>query len=167
MTSRVREGIRRTANRGVFSLTTFFTRIKKVVGLRSRSPLFCQSAPPSTLRLVAIFVKVADTMRWLRFLPLIFFSFALLSAQQLGASHALNHALAEQAEKSKQAPHSPACERCEIYAQLGSALTAELFEFAPPIFSSAAIQHSAIDFQSIHTLVAVARGPPALLQNIA
>jgi hypothetical protein len=106
-------------------------------------------------------------MRCLRaFLPLLF-SFALLSAQQLGATHALSHALSEQSENDKHAPHSTACEQCEIYAQLSSALSGKMFDFIPPIFSSEVIQHVAANCQSASALVAVARGPPVFLQKIA
>jgi len=106
-------------------------------------------------------------MRWLRLFMPLFFLLALLSAQQLGAIHALSHALSEQSEKDKHVPHSTACELCEIYAQLSSALSATVFDFIPPIFSSEAIHHVATNFQSVSILVAVARGPPAFLQQIA
>jgi hypothetical protein len=36
-----REPAQRAANRGVLSLITFFTRVKKVIGVRGRTPRFC------------------------------------------------------------------------------------------------------------------------------
>ncbi|MBI1175014.1 MAG: hypothetical protein GC139_07080 [Sideroxydans sp.] len=107
-------------------------------------------------------------MRRYRLLLPLLFAFVLLFAQQVGAAHTLSHTLADMAQQQdKTTPHSQACEKCEHYAQMGSALSVGAFDFTPPAFSGEAIQHSVADFQSIHTLVAVARGPPARLQSIA
>jgi hypothetical protein len=99
-------------------------------------------------------------------LPL-FFAFALLSAQQGGAAHALSHALEQTQQQDKQTPHSPACEQCATYAQLGSALHVGTYHFALPAAASAAVLQRSVAFRSIHILAAVARGPPAPLQKIA
>lgn len=59
--------------------------------------------------------------RWLLHLC---FAFALLFAQQGAALHALSH-LAESpaahGEQEKHLPHSPACDKCVVYAALGGA----------------------------------------------
>ena len=88
--------------------------------------------------------------------------FVLLFAQQAGAAHALRHALKDLAQQqNKQAPHSPACEQCAAYAQLGSALNnIGAQEFMPLALSDVTAPHHAIPFHSIHALPAVARGPP-------
>jgi len=96
-------------------------------------------------------------------LPL-FFAFALLSAQQGGAAHALSHSLEQTRQQDKQAPHSPACEQCATYAQLGSALNVSAYNFAPAPASGEAVLHRAFAFRSIPVLAAAARGPPVPLQ---
>ena len=97
------------------------------------------------------------------FLPLLF-AFALLTAQQGGAAHALSHALehlSEQTQKDKQVPHHHACEKCATFAQLGSAPIMGAYGFALFAVSGVTIQHRAITFRFVHILTAVARGPPA------
>ena len=100
------------------------------------------------------------------FLPL---AFVLLFAQQVGAAHALGHALLDlqQQQADKHAAHSKACEKCADYAQLGNALGVSALDFMPPRVSAAAIPYNTVAFRSIHLLAAVARGPPALLTKIA
>lgn len=97
-------------------------------------------------------------------LPLLF-ALSLLTAQQAGAAHAVHHALAEQSQQDKQAPHSPACEKCATYAQLGSALNVAAFDFTPPASSGATQVHFAAGFRSIDIPAATARGPPAFLRS--
>jgi hypothetical protein len=99
------------------------------------------------------------------FTPL-FFALALLFAQQVGAAHVLRHTLQELSQQNKKLPH-PACEKCENYAQLCSALNVAVFDFTPPIFFHEEIRQFAISFHSIHSLTAVARGPPASFPNVA
>ncbi len=107
-------------------------------------------------------------MNFSRLFQPLFFAFVLLFAQQAGAAHALSHAFEDiSQQQDKQAPHSPACEKCAAYAQLGSALSNGAIDFTPPQISRAAVRHIAATFQSIRLLAAVARGPPALLQNHA
>ena len=102
-----------------------------------------------------------------RFLLSLMLAFALLFAQQGAAVHTLGHILAEQAQQDKQAPHSPACEQCAAYAQLGGALGSSTHSFTVDAVPGTAAWHHATAFCSIHTLAAVARGPPALLQKVA
>jgi hypothetical protein len=99
------------------------------------------------------------------FTPLLF-ALSLLFAQQVGAAHTLRHTLEDLSQQNKQLPH-PACEKCEHYAQLCSALNVATFDFTPPVFFSEAIRHFVVTFQSIRAPAAVARGPPAFLQSIA
>lgn len=111
-----------------------------------------------------LFVKVASAMRPVRFLLPLLLAFALLFAQQGAAMHALGHILSEQAQQDKQAPHSPACEQCTAYAQLGSALGSSTYSFSVDAALSKAVRQRTTPFCSTHTLTAAARGPPALLQ---
>jgi len=113
------------------------------------------------------FVKVCPTMALSRPLLPLFLAFALLFAQQAGAAHALSHAFEQTRQQDKQAPHSPACEQCAAYAQLGSALTVGACDFALPAATGAAVPHGTVTFRSIRVLGAAARGPPAFLQKTA
>ena len=99
------------------------------------------------------------------FTPLLF-ALSLLFAQQVGAAHVLRHTLQEQSQQNKQLPHQ-ACEKCEHYVQLCSALNVATLDFAPPPVAAETIRHFAVAFRSTHTLTAVARGPPASFQNFA
>jgi hypothetical protein len=112
--------------------------------------------------------KVARIMRPVRlfFLPLLL-AFALLFAQQGAARHALSHVLTEQTQQNKQLPHSPACEQCAAYAQVGGAINSSPHSFALDVAPDAAVQHRADTFRSTSTLAALARGPPLPLQHIA
>lgn len=103
-------------------------------------------------------------MRPVRFLLPLLLAFTLLFAQHGAAMHALGHILAEQTQQDKQAPHSPACEQCASYAQLGGALGSSAHSFAVEAAPGTVVQHDATAFRSLHTLAAVARGPPSLLQ---
>ena len=97
-----------------------------------------------------------------------FLAFVLLFAQQAGAAHAVWHAFEDITQhQDKQAPHSDACEKCANYAHLGSAMTATPIDFTPPQISCIAEQPFATSFLTTRLLAAVARGPPALLQNQA
>lgn len=68
--------------------------------------------------------------RWLLHLC---FALALLFAQQGAALHALSH-LAESpathGEQEKHLPHTPACDKCVVYAGMGSAAAAAPLSFA-------------------------------------
>jgi hypothetical protein len=99
-------------------------------------------------------------------LPLVF-AFTLLSAQQVGAAHALSHTFEEQSQKDKQAPHSKICEKCATYAQLGSALSVGDYDFYLPQVSDEVVGHFADTFHSFHVLAVTARGPPSLHQYFA
>lgn len=100
------------------------------------------------------------------FFPLLL-AFALLFTQQVGAAHTLRHALEKQAQHDKKTPNSTACEQCEAYAQLSSALNVGTHDFTPLLVSDEAVQHHTISVRSAYILAAAARGPPALLQRNA
>lgn len=106
-------------------------------------------------------------MKFSRALVPLFLAFALLSAQQGGAAHALGHALEQTRQQDKHAPHSSACEQCATYAQLDSALGVRLYSPALPSDSYGAVSHRFPFFRSVHVVAAAARGPPARLQDIA
>ena len=95
-------------------------------------------------------------------------AFVLLFAQQAGAAHAVWHAFEDiSTHQDKQAPHSDACEKCANYAHFGSAMTATPIDFTPPQISGIADQQFTATFLTTRLLAAVARGPPAPLQNQA
>ncbi len=104
-------------------------------------------------------------MKLTRALTQLFLVFALLFAQQAGAAHAFSHALEQQ--QGKQAPDSPACDKCEQYAQLGSALSAGMVHLPLAAAAGMAAPQRACGFLSPSILTADARGPPAALRNTA
>lgn len=61
-------------------------------------------------------------------------AFALLFAQQGAALHALSHfadSVPAQSQQEKHLPHSPACDKCVVYAGIGSAALP-----SPPMFAA-------------------------------
>ncbi len=101
-------------------------------------------------------------MQLSRALTSLFLAFTLLFAQQAGAAHAFSHALEQ--HQDKQAPDSPACDKCEQYAQMGSALSASAFDLPPAMAAGRAVRQPTSSFRSSHILAAAARGPPAIPQ---
>ncbi|MDP1678823.1 MAG: hypothetical protein Q8L02_01635 [Candidatus Nitrotoga sp.] len=92
----------------------------------------------------------------------------LLLAQQGGAMHALRHALAEHDQHhDKHTPHSSACGHCAAYTQLGGVLGSSPHSFAVTTIPSETVRFNSTTFRSNQPLIAVARGPPGLLQEIA
>lgn len=97
-------------------------------------------------------------------LPL-WLAFALLFAQQGAALHALSH-LADgapaQSQQEKHLPHSPACDKCAVYAGIGSAAPS-----SPPVFragEAAAVLVAALflGFFSVPLYSYLSRAPPRL-----
>lgn len=92
-------------------------------------------------------------------------AFALLFAQQGAAVHALSH-LAEpppaHSQQDKHLPHSPACDKCVVYAGVGGAVAASGLNIPAEtvhLRPIAAIQPSPLSrFSSLY----LARAPPAL-----
>jgi len=69
-----------------------------------------------------------------RFLLSLWLAFALLFAQQGAALHAMSHladGVPEQSQQEKHLPYSPACDKCVVYAGIGSAALP-----SPPIFAA-------------------------------
>ncbi len=61
-------------------------------------------------------------------------AFVLLFAQQGAALHALSHfadGVPSQSQQEKHLPHSPACDKCVVYAGIGSAAPS-----SPPVFAA-------------------------------
>ncbi len=100
------------------------------------------------------------------FLPL-YFVFALLAAQQAGATHAIGHALEQARQHDQHAPQSEACEKCASYAQLGSALNVGAHSPVLISLGGADLPQFATIAQFFPVPVAAARGPPKTLQETA
>lgn len=87
-----------------------------------------------------------------RLLPFLLLAFALLFAQQGAAIHALSHLaepLPSHSQQDKQLPHSPACDKCVVYAGVGTALASSALLIPATV---AQISHLAVT-------------PPALLSQ--
>jgi len=59
-------------------------------------------------------------------------AFALLFAQQGAALHALSHladGVPNQSQQGKHLPHSPACDKCVVYASIGGAAPSSSLAF--------------------------------------
>ncbi|MDD5330748.1 MAG: hypothetical protein PHX38_12165 [Sulfuricella sp.] len=70
-------------------------------------------------------------MKFRLLLPL-WLAFVLLFAQQGAALHALSHlgdGVPAQSQQEKHVPHSPACDKCVVYAGIGGAAPS-----SPPVF---------------------------------
>lgn len=120
------------------------------------------------LHLHSIFVKVDHIMQFSRALFPLLLILLLFFAQQGGAMHALHHALAKQDQPyDKHAPHSSACGHCAAYSQLGGVLGSSSHTFVVIATPSGTVRFNAITFRSNQPLIAIARGPPGLLQEIA
>ncbi|MEO6421506.1 MAG: hypothetical protein ABIR84_02140 [Candidatus Nitrotoga sp.] len=92
----------------------------------------------------------------------------LLFAQQGGAVHALRHTLAEHGQQhDKHAPHSSGCAHCAAYAQFGGVLGSSYHSFVAITNPNGTVQFYTSTFNSNQPLIAVARGPPNLLQETA
>jgi hypothetical protein len=117
---------------------------------------------------LSIFVKVGRIMQFPRAVFPLLLTLLLLFAQQGGAMHALHHALAEHDQQhDKHIPHSSACGYCAAYTQLGGVLSSSSHSFSVIAIPSGTVRFNTITFRSNQPLVAVARGPPDLLQDIA
>lgn len=100
--------------------------------------------------------------------PLLFLllAFTLLFAQQGAAIHALSHLsepLPSHSQQDKQLPHSPACDKCVVYAGVGSALAADALAIpvAVTLASHLDVVPTALLLQSARLYRA--RAPPALV----
>lgn len=93
-------------------------------------------------------------------------AFALLFAQQGAAIHALSHLgepLSSHSQQDKQLPHSPACDKCVVYAGVGTALASSALAIPSAV---ARIPHLATTSPALLTQPARlyhARAPPAFV----
>lgn len=95
-------------------------------------------------------------------------TFLLLFAQQSGYVHVLSHAFAEQGQQQdKHVPHSSACGYCAAYTQFGGVVGSTPPPFVTPLMPSETVRFSTVALYSDQPLLAIARGPPGLLQEIA
>lgn len=92
-------------------------------------------------------------------------AFTLLFAQQGAAIHALSHlteTLPNHSQQDKQLPHSPACDKCVVYAGMGSALASSAF--VPQTAAAQAPQQETVPTALLSQAVRpyLARAPPTL-----
>ena len=69
-----------------------------------------------------------------RLILLVCLAFSVLFAQQGAVLHALSHfadSAPAQSQQDKHLPHSPACDKCVVYAGIGSAASS-----SPPVFAT-------------------------------
>lgn len=101
-----------------------------------------------------------------RLLPFLLLAFALLFAQQGAALHALSHLgepLPTQSQQDKHLPHSQACEKCVVYAGVGSAVGASALTLPSCSVVAAHLASAATAFQPQATQPYLSRAPPSLV----
>ncbi len=91
---------------------------------------------------------------------------SLLSAQQAGAAHTIRHALQQSQQQDEDASHGGACDKCENYFQLGSALSVGAYIHPQLDAPAASAAPFVAYFPTLALPAATARGPPCLLRNI-
>lgn len=100
----------------------------------------------------------------LRFTQPLLLALALLFAQQGSMLHTLSHSFAEKTQQqNKQTPHSPACEQCTSYAQLGGALNSSHFSVELHVTLTQYFAPLKYNSTSHYALPGIARGPPIQL----
>jgi hypothetical protein len=107
--------------------------------------------------------NVSAAMKPSRLLLPLLLALSLLSAQGAGAAHTIRHALQNASQQDKHTTHDGACEKCENYFQLGSALN--VGTYTPPLLDAPAEMAAAFVEHSTTLALpsATARGPPARL----
>jgi hypothetical protein len=100
-----------------------------------------------------------------RLLLSLWFVLALLFAQQGAALHALSHfadGVPAQSQQDKHLPHSPVCDKCVVYAGIGSAAASSqpLFAIQKTTFALAAVLF--LLFFSAPRRTYLSRAPPRL-----
>lgn len=101
-----------------------------------------------------------------RTLLFLLLAFALLFAQQGAAIHALSHLnepVPTHSQQDKQLPHSPACDKCVVYAGVGTALASSALAMPAAV---AHIPHLALTPPALLLRPAplyLARAPPSLV----
>ncbi|MBS4097896.1 MAG: hypothetical protein KGZ83_13775 [Sulfuricella sp.] len=100
---------------------------------------------------------------------LIFFlllAISLLFTQQGVALHALSHlgeSFSGPAEQEKHLPHSPACDKCVVYAGVGSAAASMPLQFSAPESRAALAIILFLGFFSATRRFYLSRAPPFLV----
>lgn len=92
--------------------------------------------------------------------------FVLLFAQGSAFAHSVSHFTSRapiQSQHDKQLPHSPVCDKCVVYAELGGVILANAVVFAPPKFDAVTLRSaSPIYFVSPAYRHYAPRAPPFL-----
>jgi len=92
--------------------------------------------------------------------------FSLLFAQQGAVLHALSHfadSVPAQSQHEKHLPHSPACDKCVAYADIGSTVSSSLLVFsAQKTATTLAVAVFALFF-SVRLRSYLSRAPPLLV----
>jgi hypothetical protein len=100
-----------------------------------------------------------------RLLFSLWLAFVLLFAQQGAALHALSHladSVPAQSQQEKHLPHSPACDKCVVYAGIGSAAPSTPSVFATQKTTSALATGLFLLFFSAPFRTYLSRAPPRL-----
>ena len=88
-------------------------------------------------------------------------AFLLLFAQQGAATHALSHlADSRPAQQEKHLPHTPACDKCAVYAGIGHGAASAPVVFAQPGGEMVQADADAPAFRSVTTTHYRSRAPP-------
>lgn len=93
-------------------------------------------------------------------------AFTLLFAQQGAVIHALSHLsepLPTQSQQDKQLPHSPACDKCVVYAGVSTALASSELSFAATADQVPYLAATPPALLSQPARLYRARAPPALV----
>lgn len=101
-----------------------------------------------------------------RLLLFVLLAFAVLFAQQGAAMHALSHLsepLSRHSEQDKQLPHSPACDKCVVYAGVGSALASSTLILPATVALAPHLTQTPPALLSPFARLYHARAPPALV----
>jgi hypothetical protein len=102
-------------------------------------------------------------MNFLRQFLFAWLAFLLLLAQQGAAVHALSHlADSRPAQQEKHLPHSPACDKCVVYASIGHGAASAPVVFALPRGEMVQADAVAPVFRSVTATYYRSRAPPPL-----
>lgn len=102
-------------------------------------------------------------MKWLRPSLTLLLALALVFTQREGMTHILGHALEHL--QTKQSPDSPACEKCQQYAQLGNAVHTAAYSFPTLGTAAETIQYALPSRHASPVAGTRARGPPRPLRK--
>ncbi|BAN34163.1 hypothetical protein SCD_n00314 [Sulfuricella denitrificans skB26] len=100
-----------------------------------------------------------------RLLFSLWLALALLFAQQGAALHALSHfadGVPAQSQQEKHLPHSPACDKCIVYAGIGGAAASSPPVFAVPETTAILAAVFFLLFFSAPLRTYLSRAPPSL-----